>query len=170
MSRSDARSVSHTCLLHHTVPRTLSLSHSPPGISVGSIFGIYEPSETCMVDDEEGGSGMSLEACITNVCQPGKNLLAAGYCLYSSCHTLVLTIGDGVYGFTLDPYVGEFVLTHNRIQVRAQRLPQRRLQQASLCVRRLPARAGRQAGRPHSAPCSRARRPRSRFCCHMTTM
>jgi fructose-1,6-bisphosphatase len=30
----------------------------------------------------------------------------------------VLTVGDGVYGFTLDPYVGEFVLTHNRIQVR----------------------------------------------------
>ncbi len=29
----------------------------------------------------------------------------------------MLTIGDGVYGFTLDPYVGEFVLTHNRIQV-----------------------------------------------------
>jgi fructose-1,6-bisphosphatase len=30
---------------------------------------------------------------------------------------MVLTIGDGVYGFTLDPHVGEFVLTHNRIQV-----------------------------------------------------
>jgi fructose-1,6-bisphosphatase I len=81
---------------------------------VGSIFGIYEPSETCIVD---GDLDQSLEACITNVCQPGKNLLVAGYCLYSSCHTMVLTIGDGVYGFTLDPYVGEFVLTHNRIQV-----------------------------------------------------
>jgi fructose-1,6-bisphosphatase I len=86
----------------------------PAGISVGSIFGIYEPSETCIVD---GDLDQSLEACITNVCQPGKNLLVAGYCLYSSCHTMVLTIGDGVYGFTLDPYVGEFVLTHNRIQV-----------------------------------------------------
>jgi fructose-1,6-bisphosphatase I len=89
-------------------------SNIDAGISVGSIFGIYEPSETCMVD---GDLDQSLEACITNVCQPGKNLLVAGYCLYSSCHTMVLTIGDGVYGFTLDPYVGEFVLTHNRIQV-----------------------------------------------------
>lgn len=68
-----------------------------------------------MIDD--GALDSSLEACITNVCQPGRNLLAAGYCLYSSCHTFVLTVGDGVYGFTLDPYVGEFVLTHNKIQV-----------------------------------------------------
>jgi fructose-1,6-bisphosphatase I len=89
-------------------------SNIDAGISVGSIFGIYEPDESCMVGDD---LDQSLESCITNVCQPGRNLLAAGYCLYSSCHTFVLTIGDGVYGFTLDPYVGEFVLTHNRIQV-----------------------------------------------------
>eukprot|EP00879_Flechtneria_rotunda_P001040 GHRR01001177.1.p1 GENE.GHRR01001177.1~~GHRR01001177.1.p1 ORF type:complete len:412 (+),score=129.36 GHRR01001177.1:145-1380(+) len=89
-------------------------SNIDAGISVGSIFGIYEPSESCIVDDK---LDQSLEACITNVCQPGKNLLAAGYCLYSSSTVLVLTIGDGVYGFTLDPLVGEFVLTHNRIQV-----------------------------------------------------
>jgi fructose-1,6-bisphosphatase I len=65
------------------------------------------------MDDPE----KTLASCITNVCQPGKNLLAAGYVLYSSCTILVLTIGDGVYGFTLDPYVGEFVLTHDRIQI-----------------------------------------------------
>lgn len=82
---------------------------------MGSIFGIYEPDEACMIED--GALDSSLEACITNVCQPGRNLLAAGYCLYSSCHTFVLTVGDGVYGFTLDPYVGEFVLTHSKIQV-----------------------------------------------------
>jgi fructose-1,6-bisphosphatase len=102
---------SDTCIVDNIILFVCSLS---AGISVGSIFGIYEPSETCMVD---GDLDQSLEACITNVCQPGKNLLVAGYCLYSSCHTMVLTIGDGVYGFTLDPYVGEFVLTHNRIQV-----------------------------------------------------
>jgi fructose-1,6-bisphosphatase I len=87
----------------------------PPGISVGSIFGIYEPSETCVVDMDDPSK--TLESCITNVCQPGKNLLAAGYCLYSSCTILVLTIGTGVYGFTLDPYVGEFVLTHDNIKI-----------------------------------------------------
>lgn len=82
---------------------------------MGSIFGIYEPSEECVVDMDNPEK--TLASCITNVCQPGKNLLAAGYCLYSSCTIFVLTIGDGVYGFTLDPYVGEFVLTHERIQI-----------------------------------------------------
>ncbi|KAI8464545.1 MAG: fructose-1,6-bisphosphatase [Monoraphidium minutum] len=90
-------------------------SNIDAGISVGSIFGIYEPSEECIVDMDNPEK--TLASCITNVCQPGKNLLAAGYVLYSSCTILVLTIGDGVYGFTLDPYVGEFVLTHNRIQI-----------------------------------------------------
>lgn len=90
-------------------------SNIDAGISVGSIFGIYEPSESCIVDPDDPAK--TLETCVTNVCQPGKNLLAAGYCLYSSCTIFVLTIGDGVYGFTLDPYVGEFVLTHERIQI-----------------------------------------------------
>jgi fructose-1,6-bisphosphatase len=52
------------------------------------------------------------EQCVVNVCQPGKDLVAAGYCLYSSSTVLVLTVGQGVFGFTLDPLVGEFVLTH----------------------------------------------------------
>jgi fructose-1,6-bisphosphatase I len=52
------------------------------------------------------------EQCVVNVCQPGKDLVCSGYCLYSSSTVLVLTIGQGVYGFTLDPLVGEFVLTH----------------------------------------------------------
>ncbi len=47
-----------------------------------------------------------------NVCQPGKDLVCAGYCMYSTSTVLVLTIGHGVFGFTLDPLVGEFVLTH----------------------------------------------------------
>lgn len=55
--------------------------------------------------------------CVVNVCQPGNNLLAAGYCMYSSSVVLVLSVGDGVYGFTLDPLYGEFVLTHEKIQI-----------------------------------------------------
>lgn len=54
---------------------------------------------------------------MVNVCQPGHKLLAAGYCLYSSSSIMVLTIGDGVYGFTLDPLVGEFVLTHPNVKI-----------------------------------------------------
>ena len=51
------------------------------------------------------------------MCQPGNNLLAAGYCMYSSSTVLVLSIGTGVYGFTLDPMYGEFVLTHDNVKI-----------------------------------------------------
>jgi fructose-1,6-bisphosphatase I len=57
------------------------------------------------------------ENCVVNVCQPGSNLLSAGYCMYSSSVILVLSVGDGVYGFTLDPLYGEFVLSHDRIAI-----------------------------------------------------
>lgn len=58
-----------------------------------------------------------MNQCIVNVCQPGSDLRCAGYCLYSSSTIMVLTIGDGVYGFTLDPLVGEFVLTHPNVKI-----------------------------------------------------
>lgn len=57
------------------------------------------------------------QRCIVNVCQPGSNLLAAGYCMYSSSVIFVLTVGTGVYVFTLDPMYGEFVLTQEKVQI-----------------------------------------------------
>lgn len=39
-------------------------------------------------------------------------MVAAGYCTYGSCSTLVLTTGQGVNGYTLDTEIGEFILTH----------------------------------------------------------
>jgi hypothetical protein len=57
------------------------------------------------------------QKCIVNVCQPGSNLLAAGYCMYSSSIIMVLSVGKGVYGFTLDPLLGEFILSHDDIKV-----------------------------------------------------
>ena len=42
---------------------------------------------------------------------------AAGYCLYSSATVLVFTLKDGVYGFTLDPQIQEFVLTHDNLTI-----------------------------------------------------
>lgn len=57
------------------------------------------------------------QKCVISVCQPGSNLLAAGYCLYSSSVVFTLSIGNGVYGFTLDPTYGEFVLTHEDIKI-----------------------------------------------------
>jgi fructose-1,6-bisphosphatase I len=57
------------------------------------------------------------QRCVVSVCQPGSNLLAAGYCMYSSSVIFVLTVGTGVYVFTLDPMYGEFVLTQEKVQI-----------------------------------------------------
>lgn len=59
--------------------------------------------------------------CVMSACKPGSSLLSAGYCMYSSSVILVLTIGKGVFGFTLDPTVGEFMLSHNNIKVSSRR-------------------------------------------------
>jgi len=46
-----------------------------------------------------------------DILQPGRNYVASGYSLYGSATMLVLTTGQGVNGFTLDPSIGEFLLT-----------------------------------------------------------
>jgi len=92
-------------------------SNIDAAVSTGSIFGIYEPSPECSVEDIEDNPEGILQNCIINVCQPGSSLLSAGYCMYSSSCILVLSVGNGVYGFTLDPMVGEFILTHDSIKI-----------------------------------------------------
>lgn len=47
-----------------------------------------------------------------SVLQPGEKAVAAAYALYSSATMIVLSLGSGTFGFTLDPELGEFVLTH----------------------------------------------------------
>lgn len=49
--------------------------------------------------------------------QRGREQVCAGYCLYSSASMLVLTMGDGVNGFTLDNASGEFLLTHPDMRI-----------------------------------------------------
>lgn len=49
--------------------------------------------------------------------QPGTSQVAAGYALYGSSTMLVLTIGNGTHGFTLDREIGEFLLTHYNLQI-----------------------------------------------------
>jgi fructose-1,6-bisphosphatase I/sedoheptulose-1,7-bisphosphatase len=49
--------------------------------------------------------------------QPGTRQVAAGYAIYGPSTLLVLTVGTGVHGFTLDPTVGEFFLTRQSIQI-----------------------------------------------------
>jgi len=92
-------------------------SNIDAAVSTGSIWGIYESDSTCIPDFGSEDAAKIEEKCVMNVCQPGSNLLCAGYCMYSSSTILVLTIGEGVYGFTLDPTVGEFIMSHDNIKV-----------------------------------------------------
>ncbi|XP_009626218.1 fructose-1,6-bisphosphatase, chloroplastic [Nicotiana tabacum] len=95
-------------------------SNIDAAVSTGSIFGIYSPNDDCLslVDLEDTTTLDNVEQrCIVNVCQPGNNLLAAGYCMYSSSVIFVLTLGKGVFSFTLDPMFGEFILTQENIQI-----------------------------------------------------
>ena len=48
---------------------------------------------------------------------PGTHLAAAGYCMYGSATQLVLTFGKGVHQFTLDPSIGEFILTGKNLRI-----------------------------------------------------
>jgi len=54
------------------------------------------------------------------VLQPGSRQVAAGYIVYGSSTILVYTVGNGVHGFTLDPLVGAYVLSHENMQMPTQ--------------------------------------------------
>ncbi len=78
-------------------------------VSVGSIFSILRaPPEVI-----DSGRDVTEE----DFLQPGAAQVAAGYALYGATTMLVLTVGDGVVGFTLDAGLGEFKLTHNNLRV-----------------------------------------------------
>jgi fructose-1,6-bisphosphatase I len=95
------------------------VSHSPQSLFPGTIIGIYEHDESCAIDFECVGDECSeREAeCLANTLQPGTNLVAAAYCLYSSSTSLTLTLGNGVYIFTLDESIGEFILSKPRVMI-----------------------------------------------------
>jgi fructose-1,6-bisphosphatase I/sedoheptulose-1,7-bisphosphatase len=78
-------------------------------VSVGSIFSILRaPPEVI-----DSGRDVTEE----DFLQPGAAQVAAGYALYGATTMLVLTVGDGVVGFTLDAGLGEFKLTHDNMRV-----------------------------------------------------
>jgi len=54
---------------------------------------------------------------LEDMLQPGRRQVAAGYVIYGSSTMLVYTTGQGVHGFTLDPSIGEFLLSHPNIQM-----------------------------------------------------
>lgn len=76
-------------------------------VAVGTIFSIYRRKST-------GGI-----ATLQDVLQKGTQQVAAGYVIYGSSTMLVYTTGKGVNGFTLDPSIGEFCLSHPNMKVPA---------------------------------------------------
>jgi fructose-1,6-bisphosphatase I len=73
-------------------------------VSIGTIFSIYRLPEGVTEPRPE------------HALQPGRDQVAAGYVVYGSSTVLVYTTGKGVNGFTLDPSIGEFILSHPNIQ------------------------------------------------------
>ncbi len=76
--------------------------------TLGTIFAIFRRLSAA-------GPG-TLADCL----QPGKDLVAAGYLIYGASTMLVYSTGQGVHGFTLDPAIGEFLLSHPNIHFPAQ--------------------------------------------------
>ena len=74
-------------------------------VNIGTIFGIFKKS------------GPAGEACAADFLQKGRKLVCAGYVVYGSSTMLVYSTGRGLNGFTLDPSVGEFILSHPDIMV-----------------------------------------------------
>lgn len=74
-------------------------------LSVGSIFAIRQQQ------------GEDLDGEAKDLFQNGHQQIAAGYVLYGASTVLVYSIGTGVHAFTLDPSLGEFVLSHENLQI-----------------------------------------------------
>jgi fructose-1,6-bisphosphatase I len=73
------------------------------GVSVGTIFGIYKI---------DGKSSLTMEEqCLG----PGSTMVCGGYCMYGSCSILTLALNGVANGYTLDPNLGEFLLTHPKV-------------------------------------------------------
>ena len=70
---------------------------------VGTIFSIYRRVTT-------SGAGS-----MQDLLQPGRKVVASGYVIYGSSTMMVYSTGQGVHGFTYDPTIGEFLLSHDQI-------------------------------------------------------
>jgi fructose-1,6-bisphosphatase I len=80
-------------------------SNIDANVTIGTIFSIYRRVSP-------SGKGT-----VADCTQPGYKQIAAGYVVYGPSTMLVYTTGDGVHGFTLDPSIGEFLLSHENIRI-----------------------------------------------------
>lgn len=71
-------------------------------VSVGTIFGIWR-----------GINGTK-----DDLMQPGTAMIAGGYCMYGGSTEMVLSVGDGVSIFSLDPALGDFMLTKENVKIK----------------------------------------------------
>ena len=78
-------------------------------VPVGTIFSVYKKIT-------RGARGE-----MEDMLQPGRRQVAAGYVIYGSSTMMVYTTGQGAHGFTLDPSIGEFLLSHPHIQDSGER-------------------------------------------------
>ena len=74
-------------------------------VAVGSIFSIVRAPTP------------GVDARAEDFLQPGSAQVCAGYAIYGPSTMLVITVGTGVHGFTLDPQLGEFILTHPALRI-----------------------------------------------------
>ncbi len=81
-------------------------SNIDANVSIGTIFSIHR-----RLSDGDGPGTRE------DVMQPGRNQVCAGYLVYGSSTMLVYTTGHGVHGFTYDPSVGEFLMSHQQIRM-----------------------------------------------------
>jgi fructose-1,6-bisphosphatase I len=80
-------------------------SNIEANVSLGTIFSIHKKISA----GERGG--------LEDLLQPGSRQLAAGYLVYGSSTMMVYTTGAGVHGFTLEPSIGEFLLSHPDMRI-----------------------------------------------------
>jgi fructose-1,6-bisphosphatase I len=101
--------------------------HIPEGFKCGKYLLLFDPLDGSSNIDVNVpvGTIFSVVRKITrgtraemeDLLQPGRRQVAAGYVIYGSSTMLVYTTGQGVHGFTLDPSIGEFLLSHPNIRI-----------------------------------------------------
>ena len=79
------------------------------GPDIGTTFSVFRRPEEARAGDP-----------LQWVLQPGSKQVAAGYVVYGSSTVLIYSSGSGVHGFTLDPSVGSYILTHENIRIPKQ--------------------------------------------------
>lgn len=135
--RSDLRAIANQLFLHHC-----EWGGHLAAISSDDMDAIYTPPQEerrgkylLLIDALDGSSNIDInltvgsifsvlqcpehtqEATAADFLQPGCRQVAAGYTLYGSSTIMMLTVGNGTHGFTLDHEIGEFLLTHPQIAV-----------------------------------------------------